>query len=646
MKEVTLKRIVIDHWRGQKMDLQFDGNTVIYGRNKVGKSTIFNAFLWVLTGFDSEDRSNYQLFDNKLEMTYENAIPAEASVFLDIDDNEYKFTRVAKQSWSRKRGESEYTKGASDNYSFYIDDIELTSGEYKKRIEEMFCPIDSLKVILNIKYIYLLDWKVQRELFASICDEITEADFTGNYKELFQELKKYSLSELESRIKTLSDPLKSQLKSLPLTIETLIGGLPDISSMEEAKTKIKENEEKISDIDKELQGSADSISPFIERRDKQLEVIRQKERDLEDKKYNFGREETTKVSEIKQKIQDVNSYNKRIEYANESNRKKREDLEARIKKNEELITECDNRRARLLQEKNEAKALIFNAYTCSYCRQELPEDKIEAAKKKFEDNKNEQVAAIIKKGKDNNAVKDKIIEENESLRKQIEEIPSNEELASTEELEIELANAMQNVVVFENTAEYSTLVAEIEELKKNVTEIPEQDNAMLLKMKEVLMKEIKEYSEIVGLSKERTKQEARINDLKQQLRSCAQDLAIQEKLEHQLKAYKQEHADIVSNKVNVMLKRCHVTMMEQNKSGNFVPSCTITTGGIVSTVYNAAEKILTGIDISEAFSKHHNLNMPLFIDNAEGISPENDIETERQIIKLVVREGDMEHVKL
>lgn len=641
MKKVILKRITIDHWRGQKMDITFDGNTNIYGKNKVGKSTIFNAFLWVMTGCDSSDRSNFQLFDNRLPMTYENAIPARVDVTFDIDGDEYKFSRIAKQSWSRKRGESEYTKGASDNYELLIDDISLTSGEFKKRIEDMFCPIDKLKIVLNIKQIYNLDWKEQRQMFAAICDEIKPEDFKGSYSDLFKELEKYSLSELESRIKTIADPLKTQLKSLPLTIQTLELNLPDDVAVADAKSRIIENDIRLSELDKELQGSADAIKKYIDKRNKELENISNKCQYIHERKREYEKEYNIKCQTIEDKLKKIQENNRRHELENIRNKENQEFLQREIKRYEDLVQYHVNKREELIKEKNATKELKFNDYNCSYCGQSLPEDRLNSLLEQFEINKERELKEIVAKGIRNNELRDQAIEKVKSLKKELEDIPENHVLESTEEVERELAEIKENVTYYENTEEYATLLNEIKELEKNLTVVPEQDNSGIFNMKEMLMNSIKKDSELIGLEKERKKQEKKIEELKEQALYCSNQLAIQERLEAQLKEYKQEYANLISDKVNVKLNRCKVTMMEQNKSGAWTPSCSITTDGIQSTVYNDAEKILSGIDISDAFARFYEINMPLFIDNAECISSDNEINTERQVIKLIVDEGEL-----
>lgn len=639
MKKITLKRILIENFRSRTIDVTFNGDTNILGKNKIGKSTIFNAFLWVFTGSDQEDRSNFQLFDNKLPMTHDNAIPAVVHIWLDIDGNEFKYSRIATQSWVRKRGESEYTKGSSDNYRIFIDDIELSAGEFKKRVEEMFAPIDALKIILNVKQIYSLDWKVQRELFSSICESINPEDYKGSYGDLFNEMKKYSISELESRITTNINPIKSLIKSLPLTIQTLEQNLPDISDAENAKIRIDKNKKQIEEIDAQLQGVADSIAPLIKKRNIEISRLDTLKRTLTEKLDKYYEKYQSETNKIKSDIENIRSENRSIDYHNQQEQQRKESIKNEIERLEKIVANCIERRKNLLLKQEEVKAKSFDGYKCSYCGQDLPDDMLESMKEVFLKQKNEDNEQIIKEGKENNERRAFAEKQIEDLKEQLK-INFNQNKKSTEELEKRLEELNNSIVPYEETEEYILAKTEIETLEKNITVIPEQDNNGLLNMKKQLMLLIEEDSQIIGLIEERKKQEKKIVEYRNQQRSAANELAEWENIDNQLKAYKQEKANLVSEKVNKLLQRVKVEMVTQNKSGEWIPSCTITTDGVQSTVYNKAEKILSGIDISNAFMRHYDLNMPLFIDDAESISNDNMIETDRQLIRLIVSNND------
>ena len=94
MKKVAIKTLLLDHWRAQNRAVRFAQDTHIKGDNRQGKSSVVNAILWLLTGSDEYDRTNYNLFDITVEQTYENAVPASVEAVFDIDGNEYNHNYV------------------------------------------------------------------------------------------------------------------------------------------------------------------------------------------------------------------------------------------------------------------------------------------------------------------------------------------------------------------------------------------------------------------------------------------------------------------------------------------------------------------------------------------------------------------------
>lgn len=645
MKKVELKKIKIDHFRGQNLEITFDGDTNISGRNKAGKSTIYNAFLWVMTGCDMEDRTNFQLFDNRFELTYENSIPVQVDVVLCVDGYDYKFTRIAQQSWSRKRGESEYTKNQSDTYKFLIDDIELSAGEFKKRIEDMFAPADCLKVILNIKQMFSLDWKEQRQLFSHICQEITKDDFKGEYKELYEQMERYSIEEIESRIKTNITPIKNELKSLPLTIETLVSNLPDVSKADEAMTNIEEHKKQIEDINKRLQGDLDSIQPYIDKRTAELSAISDLESQMAIEENKYDRDYFVKKSEIEYQISAVQKRNDGIKGRREHKEFEIKSINTEIGISEERIEQLGDYRLRLKNKLAEVRSRVFADENCAYCGQPLPNDKLEELRNKFLEKRKEEENAIIKEGRANN---EKIEAEKESvkllkdrLKKYEADGDGDEEFADISDLQAKLKDLEENFIPFHETEKGKEMNDKIQSFKNAITVIPQTDNSALISMRTELIHQIEAESRYIGLVGERERQEKKIEEYRARQRTIANELASWELLDKQLKEYKQEKAELVSERVNTQLERCKVEMMTQNKAGDWIPSCTITTEKTQSTVYNKAEKILSGIDISNAFMKHFGLNMPLFIDDAESISGNNKIESDRQIIRLMVSDCDL-----
>ena len=154
MRTVKLNRLTLTNWRGQTKTISPNGDSVVIsGKNHSGKSSVMNAFLWCVLGTDHLDRANYLLFDNTIEQTHDNAVPAEVEMELMVDDMNITLKRVATQGWVRRRGTDTYERSGSDNYSFFVDGIERSATQYKADIEEFFgVSTEKLKIILNLNY--------------------------------------------------------------------------------------------------------------------------------------------------------------------------------------------------------------------------------------------------------------------------------------------------------------------------------------------------------------------------------------------------------------------------------------------------------------------------------------------------------------
>ena len=89
------------------------------------------------------------LFDNTIVQTHDTSKVASVEGVFEIDGVEYTLKRTAEIGWTRKKGRDEWERKGSDNYKFYIDHIERNAGDYKKTIEDLFAPIDKLKIWLE-----------------------------------------------------------------------------------------------------------------------------------------------------------------------------------------------------------------------------------------------------------------------------------------------------------------------------------------------------------------------------------------------------------------------------------------------------------------------------------------------------------------
>lgn len=637
MKKVKLKKLSLENWRSQNRVVEFSDITEIRGRNKEGKSSIMNAFLWLMTGYDEYDRVNYQLFDNTVEQTYENAIPASVEAVLDIDGYEYTFKKTAKQGWSRTRGKSEYERKGTDEYSFFADGIGVSATQYKQQIESLIAPIDKLKIMLNIRYFLMLDWKEMRKELGTMVGNIESNDFNGDYSIILQDLIKYAPDQLKSLYKQQKTKIEDNIKGIPKAIETLQTNLPDLKEVEEARKAIDEAKQQITDIDEKIVGAGDFAKPYIDKRNAELAEITKLQEEYNFSQYKYVCNFNDEVEKIQKEIRDVDSYNSDVDKANKKAESDKENAKKELENMTDLLSGLQKRHEELTEQNKECKARVFTGEKCAYCGQELPEDKLEEARKRFNEQKEKDHAYIVSQGKSNKEYLERTLKCIDNLKAEIEKPLEVREKKSKDDLEDKLDDLRESFVPYNKTTEGADKLSVIEEKRANLTVIPQQDNEALLNMKRGLLDEIEINSKKLGLKDEYDKQVAKIKEMQEDLRENSIEKAKLEGKLAKVKEYEEEKAKIVSDRVNGKFEYVHIEMSETNKSGDIVPACVIKDNkGVNALVTNNASRVLCGIDIAIAFQNFYGLSLPLFIDNYELFSEDNQPDINRQVVRMIV----------
>lgn len=639
MKKTTLKSINLENFKGRTMTFDFsDGRTVIRGTNEAGKSTLTNAFFWLLMGVDSQDRTNYELYDSTLDFTPENAIPAVVEGVFDIDGVEYAFKRVAKQKWVRPRGKSEYVKDKSDEYTFYVDGLAVSANVYKERVESLLAPTDKLKLMLNVRYYQTLDWKKMRKHFSDMVGIIDESELKGDYTSIKPLLDKHkTIDAVKEKLRQEINPKKKASESLDAEIKGMKAMLPSLDGVAEAERERDAKCDRIAEIDKEILGLGEANKPFVEKREAELKAIKAKKEELSVAEHDWYEEQHKPYIEISEKLSDVNKSNNEIKKGNEWLNQQRKTLERDIERDEQHLKFLKEELDRLRKENTDIKARVFDEnQVCQTCGQPLPYDKVAEIREAFYDRREKDNKACVERGL-------KTKEQVESLEKAISEkksqkdaLPEPKPLLDIAELESQLELAKSNVVSFEKSDIYTKIADEITDMELSLTVIPEVDSAELVSEKAQLNADIARLNDIIGRKSSRALGEARIEEKEKEKSDVGVELARLEGLFDKCVEREREWASIVRDRANKHLHYSHVEMTELTKAGELVDVCTLTARSVGSGSQNNATQILIGVDLAQAFQANAGLSLPIFIDNAEGIVDSNLPDTSGQLILLYV----------
>lgn len=628
MKKVTLKRLTLENWRAQNRTIDFAERTVIRGANGAGKSTVFDAFLWLLTGVDAQNRTNYDLYDNTKEFTPENAVPAVTEGVFDIDGTEYVFKRSAMQKWTRKRGTNVYEKAKSDEYTYYIDGLAVSAKTYNERIAAIFADIEKLKLMLNVRHYQMLDWKILRKHFADMVGIITKDELAGDYSSVEPMLAKYEndptfkgspVEAVKESLRQKINPLKNTLERIDSEIKGMKEMMPDLDGVAEAKAAIEEKRKRIEDIDREIVGMGNANKPYIEKRNAELAAIAEKKRAIEAARQEWDAKQNEPVAALRKKLTELQSDNYKIGNANNAVKQRKASLERQIESAKQQYEYFDKERDRLKDEKEHAQGRVFDEnQLCPTCGQSLPYERIAELKKQFYERRDRDVADIIERGKKVRAMRDEQTEIIANLEKELSGIKFESLLDETSILaDIESAKAM--IQPFDDTA----LITELKDMEDNLTEVPVLNTDALLQEKSTLNREIQELQAVVAKESRLESDNAKIAAKESERDKNGVELAKYEGLFDKCVEREREWASIVRDRANRYLHHCKVEMTEINKSGEINDICTVTIDGVDVGVANTARQIMAGIDIAKAFQTNAELDMPMFVDNAEQITDNN-----------------------
>ena len=143
-KKAIIKRLSLVNFKGlRNVVIDFnDTVTTISGRNGTGKTTIMDAFTWLLWGKDSEGNvdSKFGIKTNDAEGNFIPDLEHEVAGTLEIIDTEtgsvetVELRRVLVEEWKTEKGKTERKlKGHHTDY-FYNGVPLKTKGEYDERI--------------------------------------------------------------------------------------------------------------------------------------------------------------------------------------------------------------------------------------------------------------------------------------------------------------------------------------------------------------------------------------------------------------------------------------------------------------------------------------------------------------------------------
>ena len=622
MKNFKIKELSLSNFKGQTRTFTpNDDYTNVRGANGVGKTTLYKAFCWLFTAYtDSLNVKNHELYDLRNELT-PNTPQAVVRAIIELDGIEYSIEKRAKAKFTRKRGSTEWTKDASDSYTILIDDIETSAGDFNAWVERNIGNVDLLHFMFmgeRFANLAIDDKSKARKILEQITGEITIDMMHGDYSMIAKDLQKYPIEQVMERYKSALKPLNQRLVSIDSLISAKEQELREYKgrTTEVIEDDIVEKAHELKEVEACILDSSKAESSMAKDRENIIKKIHELSVELGDKRIEYEREYKNELSEIQAQINQVDFNNEIIVATNETNKKQHEYLLKLLERTQESLTVLRDERELLRKRLKDVKDRKFTDDKCAYCGQELPPYELDIALKKFNEQKNEDLNFITKRGK---ALKNDIELNEKKVLELIENTKDghNEQSIISKDDLLKKYNDLKNKhVAFESTSECKALNDEINALKESLPKSATIDSALLAK-KEALYDELCELNRELGKAGVMFKVQQDINEYQEEKRTIGNEIAKIEGCIANAKEYEEERARIISDKINDKLDDCKIVMYSRQKDGSLKPDCVVTNNeGVKYATLNNSARISICLSLQRMFCKHFGVNLPIFIDEA------------------------------
>ena len=655
---ILLKSLTIVNFKGIKsFKIDFSDVTNVFGSNATGKTTLFDAFLFLFFGKDSSDRKDFNIKPLNAFGQSSDKVEVDVSATLDASGVQMNLRRVFREKWTKKRG-SETAEFEGNETLYFWNDVPLQQKEYMSKIETIINE-GVFKLITNPLYFNALKWQDRRQVLLGIAGSIDDSDVFDSITTMSNKSEVFNLTNILNQGKTLSEYKKEisakkkkandELKLIPSRIDEAQRSKPEMVDFDKTRLSIQ-------GLKSELEKVEEIIADASKQNETRLKEVQAKQNNLYSLKSSLSEIEFRIREEIKDRLRKSNEEPLRI---NREMQSLNDAIGQRILRRDNLIKQNADSTSLLqpmrdqIAEENE-KQLVFTDgdFTCPTCKRIHEEEDIEAQKEQMLKNFNSAKVTKIDNIKAKGISIKKQIENNEAEISELDaEIKEKEDQVSSLKSKLDLIQSTQGNPLDEKEEltsllgkdnEYLELQMKINALQAEINEAKQEQSApkdsTLINKKEELNQSIANLNRILASEDQIKRTDVRIEELKDQERQLAQLIAEYDGSEFIIEAFTKAKMNIMESRINSKFTLAKFKMFDTQINGSEVETCDTTYNGVTWSDLNTAAKIQVGIDIINALSDYYNVNAPIWIDNRE--STVNIPDTDSQVINLIVSEYD------
>ncbi|WP_339260897.1 AAA family ATPase [Lysinibacillus sp. FSL K6-3209] len=652
MKKIELVVLKLRNFKGIKeLDIQLNGgNAEVFGDNAAGKTTLFDAFTWLLFEKDSSDKAKFAiktLVDGKEVHNLEHSVEAT----LRIDNVDITLRKVLYEDWVQKQGSPQKTY-AGNKTKNYIDGVPIkTQKEYKNRIAEIIDE-DTFKLITSpFAFNEQLKWQERRKRLIQIAGNVSDEDVIASNPDLASLpviIQNRTPENTKDMLVEKQREIKQELQLIPKLVNENLSMKPELTIDVNALTK------KVAELESEIDALKTQRHNVLNgaavlEKQKQLQEL---DIELSKLKQSFETDSMQEVFKLRARVQESQGNVQIIQGELTQLQNQKAQKESYLNANVNKFDNLKKSREKLVEKWYEINNKTFeNEHECPMCKQSLPAEHVQEALAKFNESKSKELAEIDSQG---TAIKkeleestqqqeylnneifhygmelEKVNEKLDSAQKELSKFTTKLQQAQSAVPDVTKSDGYQSIM-----SKKQSLLTEIQQLNEHAHEAVSSIDASISELnqqKQSINTEIAQFANIAAIDK-------RVKELEEKQVKLAKEFEVLEKQIFTIDMFIRTKVKMLDERINSKFKYARFKLFHDQNNGGLEEICeTLYEGVPYSQGLNNAARINVGLDIINTLSAHHSVLAPIFIDNAEAVT--KLIDSDSQLIALTVSEKD------
>lgn len=668
MTEIKIKRLSLENFKCHKhLDLHLEGsNASIYGDNATGKTSIYDALVWLLFDKDSSGNGakNFEIkpLDANGEVKDHDALTAVEAVLL-AGGEEVTLRRTYKEVWTTKRGSSEATYDGNTS-EYYVDGVPCKRNAFQSKIEELVNE-DTFRMLTSVSHFAAgIPWQERRKVLfwvAGVMDDDMILATDQRFQPLVEAMGRLSIEDYKKKLLAERKQHSGTKTDIPARISECEKTIRDIQGLDfaGAKAALTVLDGKLADVNGRM--AAIQNNNAVQQKELEIREARISLSGLEGENNAYRAEQKAALDVLERENQafrdsqktgvDTNALKAGVQRMETMLSGKRSSLEAE----KQYIVQLEQQIAAFRESWLRINGEIFTGGTCPSCGQMLPAGSLQKALDSFEADKQRRLDNVVAQADASKQAKGAAAEREGQMETEIllleADIKTQKDAISNAEANtkpiVDMADYAERKKPIVDMADYvqrkqviqdriGALSGELYELKTN----GEAAMGALRTEKAEIEAQIREQQAVIGKESLLDYSRGRVDQLREDARKAAEMLEGIEQMLYLVDEYSRYKTRFVEDSINGLFRIARFRLFREQANGGIEERCDVVHEGVPYIGVNNGMKINLGIDIINTLSAAYGVRVPLFVDNAESVT--NLEPAASQIIRLVVSENDKE----